>query len=41
MYSRMHESGLRYYDLEDEYFLFVNTVAVNSKSYSKHYIKDD
>ena len=37
---RMHESGLHYYDPEDEEFLFLNTVADNKESYIKQHIKD-
>ena len=41
MHFRVHESGLYYYDPEDKYVLFVNTVAGKKESYSKKQIKDD
>ena len=41
MHFRTHDSGLHYYDPEDEDFLFLNTVSVNKESYSKQHIKDD
>ena len=37
----MHDIGLYYYDPEDEYFLFVLTVAGNKESFRKQQIKVD
>ena len=41
MHFRMPDMGLHYYGLEDEDFLFLNTVSVNKKSHSNQQIKDD
>ena len=39
MHFIMHESGLNYYDPEDEKFVLVNTVKGNKESYSNQQIK--
>ena len=39
MHFRMHDSGLHYYEPEDEDLLFVDTVAGNKESSSKLHIK--
>ena len=41
MHLIMHESGIHYYDPEDEDFVFVNTVSGNKERYSKQLINTD